>query len=210
MDQDKKPPKMDINTETKIKNAARVVFHKKGFAATRTRDIAEEAGINLALLNYYFRSKQKLFDLIMFETMHGFLQSIFEVFNNDTTTLEQKIETMVNRYIDLLLTNPDIPIFLLNELRTHPEELVAKMGMKDILMDTHFLKQFQSAINEEKITTLNPLHFIMNLMGMVIFPFMACPIIKGVSGVTQSEFETLMQERRVLVPKWIHTILHNK
>jgi len=78
MSQEKITPKIDTNTETKIKNAARVVFHKKGFAATRTRDIAEEADINLALLNYYFRSKQKLFDLIMFETMHGFLQSIFE------------------------------------------------------------------------------------------------------------------------------------
>jgi AcrR family transcriptional regulator len=56
---------LDTTTEAKIKAAARVVFHKKGFAATRTRDIAEEAGINLALLNYYFRSKEKLFDIIM-------------------------------------------------------------------------------------------------------------------------------------------------
>jgi len=117
---------------------------------------------------------------------------------------------MVNRYIDLLLTNPDIPIFLLNELRTHPEELVAKMGMKDILVKSHFLKQFQNAIKEGEITTINPLHFIMNLMGMVIFPFMARPIIKGVSGLTQSEFETLMEERRTLVPKWIQTILQDK
>jgi AcrR family transcriptional regulator len=54
---------LDTTTEAKIKNAARVVFHKKGFAATRTRDIAEEAGINLALLNYYFRSKEKLFEI---------------------------------------------------------------------------------------------------------------------------------------------------
>jgi len=53
---------LDTSTEAKIKAAARVVFHKNGFAATRTRDIAEEAGINLALLNYYFRSKQNHYE----------------------------------------------------------------------------------------------------------------------------------------------------
>ena len=81
----------DPSTEEKIKNAARIVFHKKGFAATRTRDIVEEAGINLALLNYYFRSKEKLFDIIMFESMQHFFKAISEVFNDDKTTLENKI-----------------------------------------------------------------------------------------------------------------------
>ena len=65
----KTKPAADPSTEEKIKIAARSVFHKKGYAATRTRDIAEEAGINLALLNYYFRSKEKLIDIIMTETM---------------------------------------------------------------------------------------------------------------------------------------------
>jgi len=71
-----KEKKIDLSTETKIKEAARVVFYKKGFSATRTRDIAEEAGINLALLNYYFRSKEKLFEIIMFETFSAFVQSM--------------------------------------------------------------------------------------------------------------------------------------
>ena len=72
----KEAKKIDTSTEEKIKEAARVVFHKKGYAATRTRDIAEEADINLALLNYYFRSKEKLFDIIMVETLSGFLQHL--------------------------------------------------------------------------------------------------------------------------------------
>ena len=76
MSRDKVSLKMDVDTQTKIKNAARLMFHRKGFAATRTRDIAEEAGINLALLNYYFRSKQKLFDIIMMETMQSFFQAM--------------------------------------------------------------------------------------------------------------------------------------
>ena len=68
--------KIDTSTEEKIKEAARTVFHKKGFAATRTRDIAEEADINLALLNYYFRSKAKLFEIIMVETLQMFINGM--------------------------------------------------------------------------------------------------------------------------------------
>src|SRR5436853_3194781 len=106
----KTKPKSDTTTEAKIKNAARAVFHKKGFAGTRTRDIAEEAGINLALLNYYFRSKEKLFDIIMLESLHGFVQSLTDVFNNEKTSLENKVETLVSNYIDLLIEQHDIPL----------------------------------------------------------------------------------------------------
>lgn len=63
--------KIDQTTEEKIKIAARKLFTRKGFAAVKTRDIAEEAGINLALLNYYFRSKEKLFKLIMEESFYN-------------------------------------------------------------------------------------------------------------------------------------------
>lgn len=63
----RKLPGTDLSTEQKIIEAARKVFTRKGYSATRTRDIAEEAGLNLALLNYYFRSKQKLFELVMAE-----------------------------------------------------------------------------------------------------------------------------------------------
>ena len=63
----KSKPETNLSTEEKFKEAARVVFTRKGYAATKTRDIAEEAGLNLALLNYYFRSKEKLFEIIMLE-----------------------------------------------------------------------------------------------------------------------------------------------
>ncbi len=106
-----KKAELDLNTEAKIKNAARLVFHTKGFAATRTRDIAEEAGINLALLNYYFRSKEKLFDIIMLETLQGFFKSISTIFIDEQTSLEDKTERIVSTYIDLLIIEPQIPLF---------------------------------------------------------------------------------------------------
>jgi AcrR family transcriptional regulator len=189
-------------TEVKIKNAARVVFHKKGYAATRTRDIAEEAGINLALLNYYFRSKEKLFDIIMMETMQEFFQSMTLVFNDDSTSLETKVETIAERYIDLLLSEPDIPIFLLNELRNNPTEISQKLNMKQAVMGSIFFKQWQQAVKENK-TQIQPLHFIVNLMSLVVFPFVGSPILKMLGDMKQEQFNKMMLERKKLIPTWI-------
>src|ERR1700733_14427652 len=102
----KSKPVPDISTEEKIKDAARLVFLKKGYAGTTTRDIAEEAGINLALLNYYFRSKEKLFELVMTEKLLKFFGIIFPVVNDQDTSLERKIELIANNYIDMILDNP--------------------------------------------------------------------------------------------------------
>jgi AcrR family transcriptional regulator len=202
----KKIPAVDSSTEEKIKNAARLIFHQKGYAATRTRDIAEESGINLALLNYYFRSKEKLFDIIMLESLQGFRQSMEGVFNNEKTSLDSKIETLVSNYIDLLIDQPDIPLFVLSELRTNPGNLVMKMNGKEFMAKSYFIKQFKQAVTEGKIAPIHPLHYIMNLIGMIVFPFVGSPMLKNIGGLKQEGFNELMQERKKLIPKWIKTM----
>lgn len=210
MKSQKARPIVDHSTEEKIKNAARVIFHKKGFAATRTRDIAEEAGINLALLNYYFRSKEKLFDIIMLESLQSFLQSMAGVFNDEKTSFENKIETLISNYIDLLIKQPDIPLFVLSELRTNPKELVSKMNLKEFLMGSYLIKQLQQALKEERVAHLHPLHFIMNLMSMTVFPFVASPILKGLGDLSLNDFNDLMLQRKALIPIWIKATLNAK
>jgi AcrR family transcriptional regulator len=201
---------VDTSTEEKIKLAAKEVFHKKGFAATRTRDIAETAGINLALLNYYFRSKEKLFNIIMFESVTGFIQSLSQIFNDKQTTLDKKIEGLVSNYIDMLTENPDIPLFLLSEIRSKPQEIVAKLGLKEMVMKSFFMQQFMEAQKAGKIPPVSPLHFICNLMGMTVFPFVASPIIKGIGDISDKSFNELMAERKALIPIWVKAILKTK
>ena len=197
----------DASTEEKIKQAARTIFHRKGFAATRTRDIAEEAGLNLALLNYYFRSKQKLFDLIMLETIQQFLLSLTDIFNAQETSLETKIELLVSNYIDLLTEEPDIPIFILSELRTKPQELVAKMNVKEILMRSYLMQQVQEETAAGRIVPIHPVQFIMNVMGLTVFPFIAKPIFSNIGNLSDEDFNELMTQRKALVPKWVKAIL---
>jgi len=85
----KKKIKEDVSTEEKIKQAARRLFTEKGFDAVKTRDIAEEAGINLALLNYYFRTKENLFDIIMVENFDQFAQQLIPILGNENLSLDE-------------------------------------------------------------------------------------------------------------------------
>jgi AcrR family transcriptional regulator len=199
----KSSPSLDTSTESRIKAAAQVVFRKKGFAATRTRDIADEAKINLALLNYYFRSKQKLFELIMFETVTGFLQNMEMAFNDPSTSLEKKIQQVAEKYIDLFIADPEIPLFIMSELRNHDLEILNKLPALNVILKSTFIKQYKEAVTSGKITEPNPLHFLMNLMGLTIFPFIGSPLLKRLGRLNNKEFDSLMQERKKWIPVWI-------
>ncbi len=201
---------IDTSTEEKIKAAARTVFYKKGFAATRTRDIAEEAGMNLALLNYYFRSKARLFELIMTETLSGFVQKIISVLNNEKTSLEKKIEQIASEYIDLIIEEPEIPTFIVSEIRNHPEAMLKRIPVKQAFLHSFFIQQYQKAVSEGKITEPNPVHFILNLLGLVVFPFIAKPMVMAGMGLTKSQFTQLMQERKKSIPLWTKAMLKAK
>ncbi len=195
---------LDNSTEERIKKAARVIFHKKGFAATRTRDIAEEAGINLALLNYYFRSKERLFNLIMFDTLSQFMQSLIGVFNNEDTTLWEKVEIFVFNYIDLLLVEPGIPLFIMSELRHgNPQELFTRLNTQDILTQSVLAQQYQEAVQKGEVKDLPMIQLLINIMGLSVFPFVASPMIKLIGNLNEDQFKDLMLERKKLIPGWI-------
>jgi AcrR family transcriptional regulator len=199
--------KKEASAEEKIKEAARKLFTQKGFAATRTRDIADEAGINLALLNYYFRSKQKLFDIIMMENFRQFIQGISFNFLEQNTTLDQKIAKVVTMYIDFLTQNPDLPLFILNELRNNPDQLATNIDREVGPTRVELFHQLKVAAKEGKIGDLNPFHLMANLIGLTVFPFLGRPILQKVAGVNDKEFNELMQQRKELIPIWIKNML---
>ncbi|HEY4155247.1 MAG TPA: helix-turn-helix domain-containing protein [Puia sp.] len=191
-----------LSTEEKFKEAARKVFTRKGYAATRTRDIAEEAGLNLALLNYYFRSKEKLFGLIMAEKMQQFFGFMLPVINNASTTLEDKVEIIASNYIDLLLENPDLPFFILTEIRNNPAYFSKITGKQNPLLKSVLIKQFQ-----EKVPGRNPIHYLINLLGMCVFPFVMNPVLQKQGVLDDKSFKALARERKTLIPVWIKTML---
>jgi len=206
----KRPVKTkEASTEQKIKEAARKLFTQKGFAATRTRDIAEEAGINLALLNYYFRSKQKLFDLIMLENFRQFIGGISANFTDETLTMEEKVKKVVNGYIDFLSEFPDLPLFILNEIQGNPSALTVRLSEELAPARRMFFQQLVDSKKEGK-TTLDPFQFIANLVGLSVFPFVAKPLLQRVLNVSDEQFKAYMDDRRTLVPMWIGMMMKGK
>ncbi len=195
------PP--DVSTEEKIKEAARKVFTRKGYAATRTRDIADEAGINLALLNYYFRSKQKLFEQIMLEKVQQLFGHIAPVLNDHGSSLEYKVEQIVARYIDMITANPDLPLFVLSEIRNHPEHFAQTFQVGQLIEQSSFIKQLK-----ERRPDIHPLHFLMNTLSMTVFPFIAMPVFKAIGVADETQFNDMMSERKSLIPVWVKAILN--
>ncbi|MEP7263334.1 MAG: TetR/AcrR family transcriptional regulator [Bacteroidota bacterium] len=197
-------------TEEKIMIAARKVFLSKGYAASRTRDIAEEAGINLALLNYYFKSKEKLFDIIMLENLKHYAGGIMHVVNDEATTIDRKIELIVDQYITNLIAMPDLPIFVLSELRNHPQKFIKIVQGDKKLSDSVFVKQYLQLVKNKKAVKMHPMHLFANIIGLSVFPFVTAPVLKGIGNVTQEQFLDLMAERKKMIPKWISMMIYNK
>jgi len=194
--------KADLSTEEKIKDAARKVFTQKGYAATRTRDIAEEAGINLALLNYYFRSKEKLFEIVILEKMQILLGKIGPAIMDERTSIEQKVEQIAEHYIDTLVANPDIPLFVLGEIRNNPDKFANLVRTKTKIVDSAFFKQLA-----ERRPDIDPLHFILNMLGLIIFPFIGKPLLQLITGIKPERAVTLMKERKTWIKTWFLAML---
>ena len=193
------------STENKIKEAARKVFMRKGFSGTRTRDIAEEAGINLALLNYYFRSKQKLFDEIMQEKFKKLFGVIVPILNDASTSLETKIELIASGYVEVLLESPDLPIFVLNEIRKQNTTIVKDIPFDKVVFQSSFMNQLK-----EKRNDINPAHFLISILGMTVFPFVAKPMMLFSGLSDEASFSLLMEERKKLIPIWAKAMLESK
>ncbi|OKS85999.1 TetR/AcrR family transcriptional regulator [Mucilaginibacter polytrichastri] len=196
----------EISTEDKIKDAAKAVFTRKGFAATTVRDIAAEADINLSLVNYYFRSKEKLFDLIMTETVQQLFDQIQPVVNNHDTTLGEKIDLLVGHYIDMISQNPDFPVFMVNEVMSASMQSPMVANIKNA-QSSVFAKQVH-ALNAAGKFDFEPVHVMMNLMGMILFPFLGKNVLVKSGVMDTEEFGRVMAERRRLIPIWMKQILN--
>lgn len=197
----------DQTTENKIKEAARKIFLEKGYGLTRTRDIAEAAGINTALLNYYFRSKEKLFNIIMNESIRELFSNLFEIIHNEGTSLSFKIDAIVNCYADVLSSSPNLPLFVLSELQSQPELFFKQVGTpKNLLLKSCFFTQLEALIKKNKLK-IKPLDIFINTIAMVIVPLIARPIMIHMHSMNNDVFNSFINERRKSVPVWIKEMI---
>lgn len=194
---------MKQSTEQRILEAAKVVFTKKGFAGARMQEIADEAGINKGLLHYYFRNKQKLFDAIFMDLFPQFAGEINKVLDSDSPLFE-KIESFVEEYISFLIENPIMPSFIINELNQHPDEFVKKVLKQQKRPNPmKFLSQINAEVEAGNIRLIQPMHLIVNMVSMCVFPFIAKPMFQRIMGVKDKDYWELMELRKQEVKDFI-------
>ena len=195
--------KKDKSTEERILAAAKNIFVLKGMAGARMQDIADEAGINKALLHYYFKNKEQLFEVIFLEAAQKLFPKINQVFNADQPLFE-KIESFCEEYIEVVIQNPYLPLFVLNEINQDPEHFLDKVWAGRTKPDpTKFLEQIEREVKKGTIKRISPLHLLMNLISMAIFPFVAKPMLQKNLGLDELQFRLIMQQRKKEIPKFI-------
>lgn len=192
----------DRSTEEKILEAAKKIFIRQGLAGARMQDIADEAGINKALLHYYFRSKDKLFETIFVEVAGQFVPKVNAILNSDATLFE-KIEAFCVEYMDNVSRNPFIPLFVINEMNKQPKEFVKKLFGSGSPRFEKFAMQLGEAIRRKEIRKIDPFELVINTVSLCVFPFLAKPLILLVSGANESEFKSMIEERKRTVPQLI-------
>jgi AcrR family transcriptional regulator len=159
----------DITTEAKILSAAREVFLQKGFAGARMQDIADEAGINKAMLHYYFRSKEKLFETIFREAFGKLIPHITEAFSSDRNFYD-KIRAFSNAYVTMAIENPFIPMFVLNAMHADPVNFQKLFGDIPKKLPLTLIKaEIKKAVDKGIISPIEPFQLIMNMLSLCLF-----------------------------------------
>jgi AcrR family transcriptional regulator len=192
----------DITAEDKILKAAKEVFISKGYDGARMQEIADMAKINKALLHYYFRSKDKLFEAVFEDTLQQIGPVILD-FVNDPIPLEVKIWRFVDNYIEIIKKNPKLPLFILNEIRVNPQRVLNFLNI-NVLLNVQVLKEQLN--HESEKGGFNPVdvkHFMVNIISMTIFPFIGKPIIQKTLQVNDDEWEKFLEERKRIIPQTI-------
>lgn len=187
------------NAEEKILAAARKVFLNKGMDGARMQDIADEAGINKALLHYYFHSKDKLFEQIFLEAATSFLPKVFAILEAEDT-LFQKIERFCEEYIGQLMKTPYVPIFVLNEINRQPQAFLKKVVGQNPPPLFKVQKQIDQEVKAGVIKPIDPIQLLLNVISLCLFPFVAAPMVQLITNMSKKQFGVLMEKRKKEVP----------
>ncbi|HEX8549644.1 MAG TPA: TetR/AcrR family transcriptional regulator [Cytophagaceae bacterium] len=190
-----------IQTEDHIKQTARKLFFSKGRLDAKTQEIADEAGVNRALLHYYFRTREKLFDVVLKEAMEEAFQQMFKIMTSELE-FEKKIEQMVSHIIDRIIEYPYMESFIISEMIKKPESVkMMPRRERSLEVRNRFVKELENFIASNKIPFMSPNHFIVNLMSMCTYPAISKPFLKHIFEMEDEEYQVFLLQRKEVITK---------
>ena len=207
-------PARDHATEDRILAAAHAVFLRHGTHGARMQDIADEAGVNKALLHYYFRSKDRLADEVFRRTFAGVVPRVVQTLGSELP-LEEKVRRVVSLYVETLGRNPFLPGYLLCEMNQHPERLretvsaLAPMPIEQAgeRVISTLRAQLDAGARDGTLRPTDAEHFVVNLFSLCIFPFAARPMLGIVLGLDDARFAAFLEHReREVTEFFLHAL----
>ncbi len=197
------------DTENRILKAARKIFIKNGLSGTRMQNIANEAKINKALLHYYFRSKEKLFDAVFKYAFFKFVPKVEQVLNSNKSLFE-KIELIADQYITALMKNQFIPMFVLHEINRNPNrlyDLMQQVGLNPAIL----VEQIKKEIEKGNIINISPVQLVINLLALCVFPVAGRPLLQRVFfGNNRKQYRQFLESRKKEVPQFVINSIKTK
>ena len=196
---------LQTETEEKIIASAEKLFYQKGKAGTSMQDIADDAGINRTLLNYYFRSKDQLFEAVFRKAMGTFVPNLAAMMSSDIS-FNDYLPALVEKIIDTMLEHPQIPIFVLQELSSNPErmpQIIKEMGIDPAKV----MEKMGKSIASPRMD-FDPRQVILSMISLCIFPFAAKPVALDILYNGDEEaYISAMKDRKILIPMIINQIV---
>lgn len=199
---DPTPSKSTDSAEQRIFDAAHEVFIQKGLDGAKMQEIANRAGINKALLHYYYRTKEKLYEAVVSAVIKRAAPMVQQLLESDAP-LEQKISRFIDLYIDVIGRNPFVPMFVITELNKHPDHFFETILPKELPRPALFFQQVEAEIAAGRVRPLLPQHLLVNIVAMCIFPFVAKPMLRIVLGMSPAELAQFLGERKEEVKRFV-------
>lgn len=196
-------PAPKLSTEQLILQAAQEVFLEKGLAGARMQEIADRAGINKALLHYYFRSKEQLSETVIHQTMGLMIPRLWLVLEAEVELLE-KLRRLVREYLRFLREHPTLPLFIVNELNRNPRFFAAlATGGQPGGRLAGFRQQVAAAVAEGHIRPVSTEQLLLNMVSLLIFPFLGRPLFQAVLGLSAAAMQAELDKREHEVAEFV-------
>ena len=193
----------DLETRDRILAAADRVFIRKGTASGRTQEIADEAGVNKALVHYYFGTKAALADAIFAQALGTLAPRIFGILADPNRSIEQKVPAIVKEQIDFHSAHPYLAGYMVAELHAHPERIARMMTAHGRVPLDVLRRQLQEGARAGKLRQIAPEQFVASMMGLLLFPFAIRPALCELLGFDSKRWEAFLEERRRVLPDFV-------
>jgi AcrR family transcriptional regulator len=193
-------------TEEVILKSAETVFYRHGFDGARMQEIADLAGINKALVHYYYRSKERLFDAVFVSAIRRLMPPLAGVLNSDLS-VEEKVAEFVDAWFRTVSANPSIPGFVILEMHRNPAIFRKIAGQKGVFDLEKLQGQLETGAAEGRYREMGPEQLIINLLAFCAFPFLARHALQAFGAIDDAAYRQLIDERRRLIPAWTMAML---